>query len=188
VFLYITRLLKLIKIAREYLLMRTYISEEMINASLEKVLVLLRDKELISSYIPYQIGRERDGIVIKLSRFYMFTFKDKFKLEQGMSTKELITYKLKSDKGNSIEIIFTLRGDGRNNTKLNVAVKYEGEKEWIVGKYLKEIVESIIKSLKNELEKRYELETKESFSKQLGKLSFISKSLMKSRLVKSEEI
>jgi len=164
--------------------MKSYIVEEKVNADTNTLSGIIKNTDIVLSYIPYQVERGRNEITLRFSRFLLFSLKDKFEIEGILSTSESVIYKLGSERKNKLEISITIKEENI----VNVEVKYDGEKEWIVNKYLKEIGESILNGIKEEAKKATPVQTTSDFSENLGKLSFITKLLMKSRLVKAEEV
>jgi len=165
--------------------MKSYIIEEKVDADIKALSSIIKDPDIILSYIPYQVERGRNEITLRFSRFLLFSFKDKFEIEGKINTDGSSTYKLGSERKNRLEISISIKEE---KNLVTVEIKYSGEKEWIVNKYLKEIGESILNGIKEEAKKVARIQTTEDFSENLGKLSFITKLLMKSRLVKTEEI
>lgn len=148
---------------------------------------IIKNTDIILSYIPYQVERGYNEITLRFTRFLLFTHKDTFKVESKIDIKGMSTYILKSDKGNKIELFISLKEESnKQDIIVNIAVKYEGEKEWIVGKFLHDIAFSILNGILEESKKSVTITG--NFSQSLGKIGFITKLLMKSRLVKTEEI
>ncbi|BAB67283.1 hypothetical protein [Sulfurisphaera tokodaii] len=168
--------------------MKTYIVEERINSHLNFIESITKNSEFILSYIPYQVERGKNEVTLRFTRYLLFSLKDKFRMEGIVNLKGMSTIILKSEKGNKFEIFISEKEDKEGKINVNVAIKYEGEKEWIVSKYLHEIAESLIDGIKKESEKAYEITTTANFSQNLSKLSFITKLLMKSRLIKADEL
>ena len=165
--------------------MKSYMVEEKVSADTSTLSEIIKNSDIILSYIPYQVERGRNEITLRFSRFLLFSFKDKFEIEGKINKNESSIYRLGSERKNKLEISITIKEE---KSLVNIEVKYSGEKEWIVNKYLKEIVESILNGIKEEVKKETTIQTNADFSENLGKLSFITKLLMKSRLVKTEEI
>ncbi|BFH73927.1 hypothetical protein SJAV_18710 [Sulfurisphaera javensis] len=147
----------------------------------------LRDNDFFLSIIPYQVERGKNAITLRFKRFALFSFKDQFIIEGKTETKNLITYTFKSKNGNSLEFYIANRVD-KNQLVFDLTIQYSGEKEWIVRKYLRDIAESMERSIKDEIKKIKDRVISTNLSENLGKLSFLAKLLMKSRIVKSEEI
>lgn len=168
--------------------MKTYIVEDNISNNSNLVYATIKNFDNIASFIPYQVGRGHNEITLRFTRFLVFNFKIILRLENIISNKSSITYTLKSDRGDSLEFFFTIKEDKMNRSLINIVIKYNGEKEWIVGKYLEDIGKSILRGIRELSIKTESLSTIGNFSESLSKISFISKLLMKSRLVKSDEI
>jgi len=167
--------------------MKSYIVEGRVDADSNILSSVIKNSDDILSYIPYQVERGRNEITLRFSRFLLFSFKDTFRIEGKINTKGMSVYTLESEKKNKFEIFITMKEE-KGQHLVNIAVKYEGEKEWIVSKFLQEIGESILNGIKEEIGKVTTIQTTADFSENLGKLSFITKLLMKSRLVKTEEV
>ena len=167
--------------------MKSYIVEGKVDANSNILSEIIKNSDIILSYIPYQVERGRNEITLRFSRFLLFSFKDKFRIEGKINTKGMSAYTLESEKKNKFEIFITIKEE-RDQNLVGIAVKYSGEKEWIVDKYLREIGESILNGIKEEIGKVATVQTTANFSEGLGKLSFITKLLMKSRLAKTDEI
>jgi len=168
--------------------MKSYIVEGKVDADSSILSSVIKKSDNILSYIPYQVERGTNEITLRFSRFLLFSFKDTFRIEGKMDAKGMSIYTLESEKKNKFEIFISIKEE-KGQHLVNIAVKYEGEKEWIVSKFLQEIGESILNGIKEEVGKvASTIQTTADFSENLGKLSFITKLLMKSRLVKTEEV
>ncbi|BCU69299.1 hypothetical protein [Stygiolobus caldivivus] len=175
--------------------MLTHLAEETVNANSTSVISVVKDTDTLLSYFPYQVERGRNTITLQFSRFLLLSFKDTFEVSFSQQSSLMFGYTLKSLTGrnNRFQIFINVR-DNKNSTSLvHVAIEYSGEKEWIVKKYLSDIAESLLEGISREVKRVSEIEAKSNekefdYSKQLNKLSFVSKLLLKSRLVKSEGI
>ncbi|WP_369610792.1 hypothetical protein [Sulfurisphaera javensis] len=168
--------------------MKTYIVEEKISGNSNLIISIIKNFDNILSYIPYQVERGYNEITLRFTRFLLFSYKQTFKLENKIDTKSMVTYVLKSSKGDILEIFISIKEEKPNQTNVNIAIKYDGEKEWIVGKFLHEIASSISHGIKEESKRAESITISTNFSENLSKLSFLTKLLMKSRLVKTDEI
>lgn len=167
--------------------MRSYIVERQLSANINYITSVIKNSDIILSYIPYQVERGKNEITLRFVRYLLFSFKDTFKIEGKIDTKGMIIYTLQSERKNKFEIFISLKED-KENSVINIGVKYDGEKEWIVSKFLHEIGESIINGIEKEVKNITVTVTSEDFSENLGRLSFVTKLLMKSRLVKTDKI
>jgi len=166
---------------------KSYLVQGRVDADIKALSSIIKDPDIILSYIPYQVERGRNEITLRFSRFLLFSFKDTFTIEEKMDTKGMSVYTLESKTKDKLQFFIAIKEEKGGNI-VNIAVKYEGEKEWIVNKYLKEIGKNILNGIKEEAKKVTIIQTTADFSESLGKLSFITKLLMKSRLVKTEEV
>ena len=172
--------------------MITYIAEGTIEAEANSVITTIKDVNTVLSYFPYQVEREKNNITLRFSRFLIMSFKDTFEVSVTQQSSLMVTYILSSARHNKFQIFFAIK-ENKPNSLVHVAIEYSGEKEWIVKKYLPEITKSLIEGISKEVKRVQEVKVEVSgketdYSKVLNKLSFISKLLMKSRLIKSEGI
>jgi|GEM_PF-689878 len=183
--------------------MGSYLVESDIQSRSESILSVLKDVDLMLSYFPYQVERGKKTvkdslgehvkptITLRFKRFGLFTFKDVFIVDVRVQTQYMITYILKSERGNLFEILFTLKENRvTSKTLVHIAIKYDGEKEWIVKKFLADIGKALLDGIKKEAGKVIEtkISINNDFSQQLNKISFISKLLLKSKLINSKKV
>ncbi|BCU67644.1 hypothetical protein HS7_10810 [Sulfolobales archaeon HS-7] len=175
--------------------MVTYLAEKAVDANSNTVISVVKDADTLLSYFPYQVEKGRNTLTLQFSRFLVLSFKDTFEISFSKQSSLMFGYTLKSlkSRNNKFQIFISVR-DNKNSTILvHMAIEYGGEKEWIVKKYLPDIAESLLEGINKEVKRVSEIEAESNekefdYSKQLNKLSFVSKLLLKSRLVKSEGI
>lgn len=149
---------------------------------------VLKDEDFLLSIIPYQVERGKNFITLRVTRLGLFSFKDKFYVENKSTTKNMVIYSFTSEHGNKFEIFISFHDIESNSLLIDMAIKYEGEKEWIVGKYLEDILKSLKAGIEKEMKKARDTIITADYSVNLSKLSFITKLLMKSRIIDNEEV
>ncbi|ARM76450.1 hypothetical protein [Acidianus manzaensis] len=163
-------------------------TEDIEIARPEVVMNWARDQSNIISIIPNVVEIKGNIIKLKFTRLLLFSFESYFSIEPTFVGNGLIEYKLKDKNDNELKIILT--AEPKKGVK--VGINYSGEKEWIVSKGLKKILDEITNGIKNEISKFKEEEIEETssgnYSTYLSKISSISKLLMKSKLAKSDEV
>lgn len=153
----------------------------------------LQDEDLFLSSLPYVVAREGDSVTLRFRRFGLFTLTKKFTVSLASKSGTSATYALIAE-GAMFSIIISYVED-----KLKTEVNYNGEREWIVSKYLDTIAERILNNYYKELKKyeafaaRGELReevksTKSTLSAELAGLGLSIKIISKSKLVKDEVV
>jgi hypothetical protein len=142
-----------------------------------------KNTDNLVSVIPNVVEVEQNMIKLKFTRMLLFSFESKFSIQPSFMGNGLIEYKLVDEKGNTFKIIFS--AEGKKGVKISLS--YSGEKEWIVSKGLQKILSEIISGVNKEITKIPVKGTEQDYSEKLSKISYLSKLIMKSRLVKSEE-
>ncbi|MEM3209491.1 MAG: hypothetical protein QXM24_02585 [Saccharolobus sp.] len=159
-------------------------STSITNINVEKVMKWIKDKYNIISVLPYVVKVEDNSVTFRFTRFLFFSFEPTFLTEYNFIGDKLVEYKFKNAKD---ELKILIVNEGRDT--LRIAVSYSGEKEWIVSKGLKKILDEIVRGIVRENQKAIKTtESVENYSHSLSRLSLISKLIMKSKLVKSEEV
>jgi hypothetical protein len=163
---------------------------------------VIKDVDLMISYLPHQVGRGRTTvtnggstftiptITLYFRRYLMFTFKDTFKVYVNVLGNSMVEYSLISNNGNVLKILFIIKRD-RERWKLDVAAVYTGKSEWIVSKYLGEIAKTLAEAVIKEAGTRVTSVKATGASGEtadLSKLSEVSKILMKSRLAEETSV
>jgi hypothetical protein len=171
------------------------------------VLALLTDVDAVLSFFPYQVARGKANvtttsgttytvptITLRFKRFLLFTFQDTFKVYLKELSKSVYIYSLVSDSGNSLEILFVLAEEKvKGGVKLEVGAVYNGQKAWIVEKFLGEVNRVLAERIGEEMERRArELKSQTQSvvagKVDLSKLSVISKIVLKSKLAEQIEL
>ncbi len=146
------------------------------------------DKNNVIANLPYVVGVTEKQVTLRFNRMKLFTYKDIFSIDVGLLGKDFIEYKLDS-KTSQLGIMFSFRQNTKEcNTE--VMVKYKGEKEWIVSKALPEIASEIIKVMKEQVRPQTPPISSgiDLGNLDLGRISDVSKILLKSKLEKTEII
>lgn len=147
-----------------------------------------KEQSNIISILPNVIKIQGNVVRLRFTRLLLFSFESDFSIELAFVGSGLVEYKLKDEKDNEIKIIIT----AQPKKGVKIATSYSGQHEWIVSKGLKRILEEIVKGIRNEASKFKEVEEvqteAENYSPMLSKISSITKIIMKSKLVKSEEV
>jgi len=142
-----------------------------------------KNTDNIISVIPNVVEVEKNIIKMKFTRMLLFSFESKFSIQPSFIGNGLVEYKLIDNKDNTFKIIFS--AEGKKGVKISLS--YSGEKEWIVGKGLQRILSEISTGVSKEIPKVQIKEQGQDYSENLAKISYLSKLIMKSRLVKSQE-
>lgn len=155
---------------------------------IDAILSWAKNPSNIISVLPNVVGVESNMVVkLRFRRFLIFTFEGEFVVEPTFMGSGIVEDKLTDKKGNEIKIIISAQG--KSGVKLSVS--YSGEKEWIVGKGLRKMLEEISKGIEKELSRLPEVKQGvegKDYSLSLSKISSISKLIMKSKLVKTEYV
>ncbi|TRM97381.1 hypothetical protein DMP16_02890 [Sulfolobus sp. B1] len=137
------------------------------------------------SILPNVVSVENNTYVkFRFSRFLLFSFESKFSIKPGYFGDKIIEYKLVDQKGNTFKILFTVE----NDDKVRISIAYSGEKEWIVGNALHNILSELRQGIEKEIS-RYEVQPQlEDYSHKLAKMSYLTKLIIKSKLIDTEEV
>ena len=172
--------------------MKTTRKEAEVKVPEEVVGKVLQDEELFLSSLPYIVAREGNNVTLRFRRFGLFTLTKKYSVTLTSKSPTSATYTLVSE-GSMFAILFSYV-----DNKLVVEVNYNGEREWIVSKYMDMIAERLLNNYSKEL-KKYEavkplapgagVQTgKYALSSELAGLGLTVKIISKSKLVKDETI
>ncbi len=160
------------------------ITSEVSCKSVEKWLM---DKTNIISNLPYLVGLKGDEVTLRFNRMGIFSYKETFSTEIGLIGKDFIEYKLKA-KSSLLELMFSLNQSPKE-CSIKIMLKYVGEKEWIVSKAISTIGNEVAKTIAEQVKEERPNEIGLDFGKlDLGKISDVSKILLKSKLEKTENI
>jgi len=143
----------------------------------------LRDEDFIKSSLPYLVGVRKGKITLRFTRMLFFHFEDTYDL-LVTSISENVNHILTGRESN-IKLTFK---KGPNNSIVATAT-YEGPRAWVVGSCLSKLLTTLIKEA--DARAREEVEATATrvasdYSEKLALVSWVSKLLMKSLLVKSE--
>lgn len=149
------------------------------------IMMWARDKQNLISVLPYVVSVENNNYLkFHFTRFLFFSFESKFNINLDYFSDKLVEYKLVDEKENTFEIRFVIEG----KDKLRISIIYTGEKEWIVGNALRKILDEIKKGIEKEMSK-YEVQPQlEDYSHRLAKMSYLTKLIIKSKLVDTKEV
>ncbi|WP_428846163.1 hypothetical protein [Metallosphaera javensis (ex Hofmann et al. 2022)] len=141
-------------------------------------------KEISSviSVMPGVVSIQGNQVRLKYRRMF-FIHDSVYTVNVAIHGNRMVEYKLEDFRGNELKLMFTLS----DKNELLISASYSGEKEWVVGKALDQIVKQISEGLKKEME-RADVSLSGDYSEYLSKLSLLTKLIMKSKIVKSEVI
>ncbi|WP_054845607.1 hypothetical protein [Sulfuracidifex tepidarius] len=166
---------------------KLYSQEVSTETSCKTVEKWLMDKTNVVSNLPYLVGLKGDDVTLRFNRMGIFSYKETFSTEIGLIGKDFIEYKLKA-KSSLLELMFSLNQTPKE-CNIKVMLKYVGEKEWIVSKALPTIGNEVAKTVGEQVKEERPMETGLDFGNlDLGKISDVSKILLKSKLEKTENI
>ena len=147
------------------------------------ILKYLRDEDFVKSSLPYLVGVGKGKVTLRFTRMLLFHFEDTYDL-LITSVSENVNHILTGRKSN-IKLSFKKQSDD----SINAIATYEGPKAWVVGSCLNKLLITLIKEADARAKEAVEAEaTREvsDYSEKLALVSWVSKLLMKSLLVKSE--
>ncbi|AWR97684.1 hypothetical protein DFR86_09085 [Acidianus sulfidivorans JP7] len=155
----------------------------------EAIMNWAKDQSNIISIIPNVVKIQGNVIELRFTRLFLFSFDSYFNIQLSIIGNGLIEYKLTDKKDNELKIFLT--ADQKKYIKIGIT--YSGEKEWVISKGLKKILDEIILGIQNEMNKFNEVNTQtlsenNNYSVELSKISYISKLIIKTKLAKSEEV
>ncbi|AWR94881.1 hypothetical protein [Acidianus brierleyi] len=159
------------------------VSQDLENGDSSAIINWAKNTDNLISVIPSVVEVEKNMIKMKFTRMFLFSFESKFSIQPSFIGNGLVEYKLIDEKDNTFKIIFS--AEGKKGVKISLS--YSGEKEWIVGKGLQKILNEISNGVNKEIPKVQIKESEQDYSENLSKISYLSKLIMKSRLVKSQE-
>ncbi len=150
----------------------------------DHLLELLKDKEFIISSLPCVVARFSNKILLRFSRLLLFRVDDVYSLDIEQIDKGIVI-KLFGEKS-TVTLIFRLSG----NDKIEYIGEYNGPKQWVVVPCLEDIGRSVIKDVTEEARRRSVERSRTAagadYSALLAKVSWVSKLLLRSVLIKSE--
>ncbi|MGC9105976.1 MAG: hypothetical protein ACP5HQ_06105 [Thermoprotei archaeon] len=172
---------------------------------IDNMISVIKDVNTVLSYFPYQVARgsilveSPDGarqfvptITIRIRRFLIFSFQDTFKVHVRKLNEQAYVYTLTSDLGNTIEVFIGVAHErGSGGPEIKVSAVYNGQKAWVIEKFIDELVRIQPERLK-EAAKRASAPAVPATPPQAGKIdlsrtAIVSRIIMKSRLVEQAE-
>jgi len=145
------------------------------------VLRVMGDSDFLYESLPFVVGREGDKVKLRFSRL-LFSFEDTYtpQVEYDVN-KRSVSYVLE---GKQSRLVLVFRS---NDTRIIGEASYSGPRGWIVGKHLDKILESLINDAIKIADRVSRLKIgKGDYSDLLASISWVSKLLMKSVLLRSE--
>jgi len=158
-------------------------SVEIAESPADRLLGLAKDRDVVISHLPGVVSIQGNKVKLRFRRV-MLTHESTYEVSAAILGPRMVEYKLADQRGNSLVILFS----SRNERELTISVSYSGEREWVVNKAVKLIAKELQEGLRKEVEKLPSVSTRGDYSQSLSKVSFITKLLMKSKLVKSEVV
>lgn len=151
------------------------------------VIGVLCDKGFVLSNMPYVVGRSGEGIALEFRRLRIFRFRDNYEvlIECGNGSARL---RLRGSRS-TIELIYSTHSNG-----LAAEVTYDGPRKWVVSKYVVEIAESLAREAEREARSKQAVAAaalpagtgSADYSAKLASISWVTKLIMKSVLIKNE--
>jgi len=149
------------------------------DVSESSLLRALSDRDLVVSAMPCVVARYKDKIRLRFSRLLVFRVEDTYSVNVSR-LNSVVHVKLIGDKS-TVDLSFIV-----HPSKVEYIGEYNGPKPWVVSSCLEDMGKSIYQEALSEAEKAARPSVSGDFSEHLAKISWISKLLMKSVLVKSE--
>ncbi|MCY0860613.1 MAG: hypothetical protein OWQ54_09310 [Sulfolobaceae archaeon] len=144
-----------------------------------------KDSQNLISVLPNVVSVEGNTFIkFHFTRMLFFSFESKFRIEKSNIENKVIEYNLVDPKLNKFEILFITEGQKR----VRISISYFGDKEWIVGNALRKMLTEIERGIEKELSKLEVTPQAEDYSHKLAKISYLSKLIIKSKLVDSESV
>ena len=157
------------------------IVRDMGRGKCDLVLRVMGDKDFLYESLPFVVGREGDKVKLRFSRL-LFNFEDIYTphVEHDVGRK-FVRYVFE---GRRSKLVLEFKSNG---ARILGEASYSGPRGWIVGKYLGRILESMVDNAARIADRVARLKTGESdYSDLLASISWVSKLLMKSVLLRSE--
>ncbi|QKR00250.1 hypothetical protein GWK48_07560 [Metallosphaera tengchongensis] len=148
------------------------------------VLTWAKSVDNVISVIPNVVSVNGNTVKLKFTRMMFFSYESSFTINPSYVGSGLIEYKLVNGNNDNFKIIFV----AEDRDKVKISLSYQGEKEWIVSKSLPAILGEIIRGVNKELSRARVEERRIDYSANLSKISFLSKLILKSKLVSSQEV
>lgn len=143
----------------------------------------LKDADFVKSSLPYLTGIKGEKVTLRFTRMLLFHFEDTYDL-LVTSINGNVNHVLTGEKSN-IKLSFK----GSSNKSIVATATYEGPRAWVVGSCLSKLVTTLVREADARAGEVADTAVKESttgYSEKLALVSWVSKLLMKSLLIKSE--
>ncbi|MEB3760058.1 MAG: hypothetical protein GSR72_03730 [Desulfurococcales archaeon] len=149
----------------------------------ENLITYLKEKNNLLPSIPYVVGLFNDKLRLMFKRFF-FKFEDTYEISIEHSTDNEIVITLKGD-ASTIKLLYKIY-----TNKILLFADYTGPRKRIVWPKLRNLAYSILEHAVNHSVNARNLKqtTARDFSRKLADISWISKLLMKSMLVKTMDV
>ncbi len=147
----------------------------------DRIIDYLSNIDNVLPILPYTTGRSRDRVRLEFRRFKVFRFVDNYEIESIKRDQTLLLL----FKGSRSNIKFIFRPI---ESAIKVTVEYDGPRGWVVGRYLSEIANALVYEADKAVysAKVRAVKTTTDLSSNLAKISWVSKLLMKSIMIKNE--
>ncbi len=156
------------------------LAERSVSIPSDRVIAVLLDPEFVASNTPYLVGVRGEKLVLMFRRL-VIGFSDEYSLLVEGSVSEKRAAHLYQGSKSTIKIEY--RG---MNGVVRAFGEYRGPRAWIVSRKLRGIAESLLNDAEKAARERRIGGGLEDFSGKLSSLSWVSKLVMKSILVKNE--
>ncbi len=145
-----------------------------------RVLAVLGDREFVLSSLPYVVGRSADEVTLSFSRL-LLRFRDTYKLKvEGGASPTLVRHVLLGRRS-TIVIEYEAR-----KREIDVYGLYRGPRRWVASKHVRDIAYSLVSEAARLARVRPVDGSGADYSYALSSVSWVSKLVMKSVLVKNE--
>ncbi len=145
----------------------------------DKIVDYLSNTENILPILPYTTGRSRGKVKLEFRRLRVFRFVDEFEVRSIRQDRSLTLL----FEGSRSRIRFFFRPE---ESSVTVLIDYDGPRGWIVGKYLSEIASVLVYEADKAVHSTKSIEAVADLSANLARISWISRLLMKSVMIKNE--
>ncbi len=150
-----------------------------VKSNPDKIVDYLSNIENILPILPYTTGRSRGKVKLEFRRLRVFRFVDEFEVRSIRQDRSLTLL----FEGSRSRIRFFFQP---NESSIIVSIDYDGPRGWIVGKYLSEIASVLVYEADKAVHSTKSIEAVADLSANLARISWISRLLMKSVMIKNE--
>lgn len=150
-----------------------------VKSNPDKIVDYLSNTENILPILPYTTGRSRGKVKLEFRRLRVFRFVDEFEVRSIRQDRSLTLL----FEGSRSRIRFFFRPE---ESSVTVLIDYDGPRGWIVGKYLSEIASVLVYEADKAVHSTKSIEAVADLSANLARISWISRLLMKSVMIKNE--